>query len=87
MRHIARVILVATLFGCGQDTDASRPISPDVNQTAAASYTVVKYSSSLGGTQSRGMAINSQGWVAGWSNLADGTRHSADRAARCLGPG
>ncbi|HEX6434889.1 MAG TPA: DUF3466 family protein, partial [Gemmatimonadales bacterium] len=30
----------------------------------------------LGGTQSRGMAINQQGWVAGWSNQADGTRRA-----------
>jgi probable HAF family extracellular repeat protein len=77
MRHIARVILIAAGFGCGNQTDVSRPLSPDAKSTAAVSYTVVKFSSSLGGTQSRGMAINSQGWVAGWSNRADGTRHAA----------
>ena len=56
---------------------------------------------SLGGTQSRGMAINPPALVAGWSNRADGHRHAAvwrdgvitdlaharaGRAAPCRGP-
>jgi probable HAF family extracellular repeat protein len=37
---------------------------------------VIKYSSSLGGTTNRGMAINNQGLVAGFSTLTDGSRHA-----------
>jgi len=77
MRHIGRVILIAAVYGCGNETEVTRPLSPDAQSTAATSYTVVKFSSSLGGAQSRGMAINQTGWVAGWSDLADGTRHAA----------
>jgi len=37
----------------------------------------VTFSSSLGGTVSRGSGLNARGWVAGFSNLPDGTRHAA----------
>jgi probable HAF family extracellular repeat protein len=50
-------------------------------------YEVAKLPS-LGGTQSRGMAINAQGWVAGWSQRPDGTRRAAlwrDGSATLLG--
>ena len=77
MRHIGRVILIAAVYGCGNETEVTRPLSPNAQSTAAPSYNVVKFSSSLGGAQSRGMAINRTGWVAGWSDLADGTRHAA----------
>lgn len=77
MRHIGRVILIAFMYGCGNETEVTRPLSPDAQSTATPSYSVVKFSSSLGGAQSRGVAINRTGWVAGWSDLADGTRHAA----------
>jgi probable HAF family extracellular repeat protein len=78
MRHIVPVILITAVCGCASETEVTRPLGPDALSTAATvSYNVVKYSASLGGSLSRGMAINSQGWVAGWSNLADGTRHAA----------
>ena len=77
MRHIRRVILIAAVCGCANETEVTRPLSPDAQSTAAVSYNVVNFSSSLGGTQSRGMAINSLGRVAGWSNLSNGTRHAA----------
>ena len=38
--------------------------------------TVIKFTASLGGTLSRGMAINEQGLVAGWSNQSDGSRRA-----------
>lgn len=78
MRPIASVMLVAAVYGCGRETEVPRTLGPDALSTAATvSYTVVKYPASLGGTQSRGMAINSQGLVAGFSNLADNTRQAA----------
>jgi probable HAF family extracellular repeat protein len=39
-------------------------------------YEIAKFKS-LGGTQSRGMAINDHGAVAGWSTLQDGSRRAA----------
>jgi len=78
MRHIARVMLIGAVCGCNGETESSRPLGPDATlPRATASYHVVKFSSSLGGTQSRGTAINGVGLVAGFSNLADGTRHAA----------
>jgi probable HAF family extracellular repeat protein len=78
MRYLARVLLIGALCGCGRENGPTHPLGPDANlATAAVSYHVVKFSSSLGGTQSRGMAINHQGWVAGWSDLSNGTRHAA----------
>lgn len=78
MRHLARVLLIATLCGCGRENGPTHPLGPDATlSTPTVSYHVVKLSASLGGTQSRGMAINGQGLVAGWSNRSDGTRHAA----------
>ena len=74
MRYIPCAILIAAVFGCRND----EVTQPRQQRTAAATevrYEIVKLPS-LGGTQSRGMAINQQGWVAGWSNQADGTRRA-----------
>jgi probable HAF family extracellular repeat protein len=76
MPHLARVILVAAAFGCAGQPESARPLGPDAPVAGATiSYHVVKFPADLGGTQSRGTAINSAGLVAGFSNLADGTRH------------
>jgi probable HAF family extracellular repeat protein len=75
MRHIQYAILVAVLYGCGTETEPTRP-TPDAHLAGTPRYTVVKYPASLGGTQSRGMAINRRGVVAGWSDQADGSRHA-----------
>lgn len=75
MRHIACALLLATVYGCSDSTRITQP-RQDLAQTATPQYQVVRLPS-LGGTQSRGMAINSQGWVAGWSNQPDGTRRAA----------
>jgi probable HAF family extracellular repeat protein len=74
MRPISCAILIATAYGCANEAKVTQPRQ---QQTAAGHvrYEVVKLPS-LGGTQSRGMAVNSQGWVAGWSNQADGTRRA-----------
>ena len=74
MRHVPYVALAALGFGC---SDEPRVTQPDQKPASAVAvqYDVVKLPS-LGGTQSRGMAINEQGWIAGWSNQADGSRRA-----------
>jgi probable HAF family extracellular repeat protein len=79
MRVLPPILLLAAVCGCGAESEANRSLGPESRAVALAApaYDVVKVSASLGGTQSRGMAINSAGLVAGWSNLADGHRHAA----------
>lgn len=79
MRQISLLTLVALVAACSNDSRITRP--PDVSARLDVSsqttrYVITKFSSSLGGTLSRGMAINSSGLVAGWSSLADGSRHA-----------
>jgi probable HAF family extracellular repeat protein len=76
MRTIPCAILIAAAYGCSNDAKVTEPRQPNTITAAAAQYQVVKLPSIPGGTQARGMAINSQGWVAGWSNQADGTRRA-----------
>src|SRR5687767_5051969 len=75
MRHTTRVFLVAALYGCGDAAEVTQPRSQLARATAAGQYEIVKLPS-LGGTVSRGMAINGQGWVSGWSTRPDGTRRA-----------
>jgi probable HAF family extracellular repeat protein len=69
------LLLLATL-ACGSEDRLVRPADRPQHATGP-SYTIVKFPATLGGTQSRGMAINGSRYVAGWSNLANGTRHAA----------
>lgn len=76
MRTVGTALLIATVFGCGGGTDTTRPLDASA-RAPAPRYEVTKFAASLGGTQSRGTAINGTDWVAGWSNLAgNGTRHA-----------
>ena len=77
MRQISSAVLIAAVCGCGNESRLTRPLEAPVRAKAAAHYEVVKRSSSLGGTASRGTAISNRGWVAGWSNLpGDAGRHA-----------
>jgi probable HAF family extracellular repeat protein len=76
MRSMSYAVLAAVIAcGCTNEPQITQPGAPLSRVGANAEYQVVKYPS-LGGTLSRGMAINKQAWVAGWSNQADGTRRA-----------
>ena len=76
MRKISCLVLAGVLVGgCSQEPEMAEPSALQTRAELQNGYLVVKYPS-LGGTLSRGMAINRQGWVAGWSNQADGTRRA-----------
>ena len=81
MRLIPCAALLAAVAACGDDIPPTQPRQSREVQTPSASLIEVRYTverlPSLGGVQSRGMAINDQGWVAGWSQRADGTRRAA----------
>src|SRR5690349_20501593 len=76
MRTIPCAILIAAAYGCSNESQVTAPHQQSVVTSATAQYQVVKLPSISGGTQARGMAINRQGWVAGWSNQADGSRRA-----------
>ena len=76
MRYIRYGILFAAVYGCGDEAPVTQPGARLARTLATAHYEVVKLPA-LGGTQSRGMAINAQGWVAGWSIRPDGSRRGA----------
>jgi probable HAF family extracellular repeat protein len=77
MRARSFAISLAALCACSSESNVTPPTAPNTKLTSHTSYHVVKYSSSLGGTLNRGLAINNQGWVAGWSNEpGDATRHA-----------
>jgi probable HAF family extracellular repeat protein len=89
MRYAAGLLLLAAVCGCGTESEVTEPVATKTAAAAAeASYTIVKFSASLGGTLSRGMAINRRGLVAGWSDQADGSRRAVlwrNGAIRSLG--
>jgi probable HAF family extracellular repeat protein len=78
--HTSFIAALGALAACSNETGITRPaeISARVDvSTQSTRYEITKFSSSFGGTLSRGMAINSLGWVAGWSTFPDGSRHAA----------
>jgi probable HAF family extracellular repeat protein len=82
MRHMSYAFMIVALAGCGSESELTQPPATATRQAGkpaaklAVEYEIVKLPS-LGGTQSRGMAINDGGVVAGWSNRSDGNRHAA----------
>ena len=76
MRPLIPAVLLALLSGCAEGSDVTRPIDASAAATGI-HYTLTKYPASLGGSQSRGMAISNDGVVAGWSNtFGNGARHA-----------
>lgn len=74
MRNVSCAVLLAAICGCGDDAQVTQPHA-QLAVTAAPRYEVRKLPS-LGGAQSRGMAINDGGQVAGWSDLPTGLRRA-----------
>ena len=79
MRNISCAIALVTLGGCGHGSDITPPrplASAAADRMTSVQYEVEKLAS-LGGTPSRGNAINASGSVAGYSNLpGNATRHA-----------
>ena len=76
MRPVCYLSLIAAVAGCESGPQVTQPPEASVNQ-ATLQYTITKLPNSLGGTVNRGTAINNQGLVAGFSNLAGNlTRHA-----------
>jgi len=73
----AAALLIVAVWGCGNESETTPSLGPEAKSIGPTSYTVVKYTSSLGSAPSRGTAINNQGLVAGFSTLTNGTRHAA----------
>ncbi len=76
MRNIPHVILIAVLAGCVDEAEVTQPAEARSQQESIPQYQVIKITATLGGASSRGSDINDQGWVAGFSNQTDGTRHA-----------
>lgn len=76
MRHLKYAVLAAALSACSNEGQVTQPVESRGQLGANATYQVAKLPT-LGGTLSRGLAINQRGQVAGFSNQADGTRRAA----------
>ena len=80
MRRTSCALLALALSACN---DRVQPLPPTIVEVTRARldheprYDVVILRTTLGGTQTRGNGINNAGWIAGWSNMTDGTRHAA----------
>jgi probable HAF family extracellular repeat protein len=75
MRQIWCAALIGVLAGCSDATRITRPLASLAQAASPPQYSIVTLPA-LGTTLSRGMAVNPQGWVAGWSNQADGSRRA-----------
>ncbi|HSB54085.1 MAG TPA: hypothetical protein VLD58_07000 [Gemmatimonadales bacterium] len=76
MRHLTWTVLIVAIAGCRAETDLTQPLERQAARLSGVQYRVVKLPT-LGGSASRGNGINNEGWVAGFSDLADGRRHAA----------
>ncbi|HEU4829107.1 MAG TPA: hypothetical protein VFT04_07915 [Gemmatimonadales bacterium] len=79
MRHHWSIMLAAAALGaCGDDSLVTQPTASLGASQAVPGYHVDRLTPSLGGTRSRGAAIDARGEVAGFSLLAGNTnRHAA----------
>src|SRR2546425_7413203 len=78
MRTVSCAILLAAVCGCGNEVQVTQPLEALAPLTPSPQYEITAFSSSLGGTVSRGTAINNRGLVAGFSSLlGNQTRHAA----------
>ncbi len=79
MHRMGLFVSVALLFACGDAAEVTPPVAgmrAASDRDGAPAYEIEKLPT-LGGTANRGSAINNAGWVAGYANLPDKTRHAA----------
>lgn len=76
MRRIKLALAAAIVTGCGGET-AQAPEMSHSRATPGFRFQIEKLQGGAGGSDSRGQSINLWGTVAGFSNLAGGTRHAA----------
>jgi probable HAF family extracellular repeat protein len=69
MRKISGTVLLAVLAGCSSEEQVTQPMEVSAQLGHLPRYEIRMDTMSLGGTASRGTAINNQGLVAGFSNL------------------
>src|SRR5262245_34099110 len=76
MHHLRYGLFAVLATACGTETSQS----PDISQphiTSTPRFQIERLSGGAGGNNSRGQSINVWGTVAGFSSLADGSRHAA----------
>ena len=79
MHRMGLFMSVAVLVACGDAAQITPPVAASraaSDQHGAPTYVIEKLPT-LGGTSNRGSAINDAGWVAGYANLPNKTRHAA----------
>lgn len=78
MRSTMIMVMLVALAGCGPEQPVTGPegAGPSRSSGVTPRYGLAMLPS-LGGTQSRGMAINERGWVAGWSLTAGNAARQA----------
>ena len=75
MRQISFAVLMGFLAACSNEPQVTQPPVARAQLSPNIRYDIVTLPP-LGGTQSRGMSINNEGVVAGWSLPGDGTRQA-----------
>ena len=77
MRRMMLVGILAAAAGCNETgVVPSDPEGGPSRSAAVPAHYTIEILGSRGGAQSRGMAINAQGWVAGWSMDPTGARQA-----------
>ena len=73
------MVLVVALAGCADEAEVTRPPQAELaaRGNSTPRYRIEIIRTDLGGTNSRGNAVNARGWVAGFSNLSGNTMRRA----------
>jgi probable HAF family extracellular repeat protein len=75
MRRISCALSIAAVFACSQEPELTQPLDAHLQPAPGAEYRVIKLST-LGGAVTVGTSLNNRGWVAGFADRPDLTRHA-----------